>query len=70
MLTEFPAFTSSYNTTGFGYAYGVDLFWRDNVSFKNFEYGVSYSYLDKERDYRNFPEKRALFLHQNMIFLW
>ena len=38
-----------------GYASGVDVFWRDNESFKNLEYWVSYSYLDTERDHRNFP---------------
>ena len=53
--TEFPIFTSSFTNNGFGYASGVDVFWRDNESFKNLEYWASYSYLDTERDYRNFP---------------
>jgi outer membrane cobalamin receptor len=31
------------------------LFWRDSKSIKNIDYWVSYSYLDSERDYRNYP---------------
>ncbi|MGF1554788.1 TonB-dependent receptor [Paucihalobacter sp.] len=53
--TEFPGFSSTYNNLGEGYSKGIDLFWRDNKSFKNLDYWVSYSYLDTERDYRNFP---------------
>ncbi len=30
------------------------MFWRDNTSIKAVDYWVSYSYLDTERDYRNF----------------
>ena len=53
--TQFPIFTSSFTNNGSGYASGVDVFWRDNESFKNLEYWASYSYLDTKRDYRNFP---------------
>ena len=52
--TEFESFDTSFNSTGNGYAQGVDLFWRDNTSVKNLDYWVSYSYLDTERNYRNF----------------
>ena len=55
--TETPLFNSIYNNNGEGYATGIDLFWRDNKSIKNFEYWASYSYLDTERDYRNYPTK-------------
>ncbi len=48
---------SQLNNAGSGYARGVELFWRDNQTFKNVDYWVSYSYLDTERDYLNFPEK-------------
>lgn len=54
--TEFTTFNSSYTNNGSAYAAGLDLFWRDNKSFKNLDYWVSYSYLDTERDYQNFPE--------------
>ncbi len=44
-----------YNNQGTGYARGLDLFWRDNKTFKNVDYWVSYSFLDTERNYRNYP---------------
>ena len=47
----------AYSNTGIGYARGVDIFWRDNKTLKNVDYWVSYSYLDTERDYRDFPTK-------------
>ncbi|GAB5564982.1 MAG: TonB-dependent receptor [Winogradskyella sp.] len=52
--TEFTTFDSNFNSEGFGYAQGLDVFWRDNTSIKNLDYWISYSYLDTERDYRNF----------------
>lgn len=54
--TEFPVFSSEYSNLGDGYSQGIDLFWRDNKSFKNLDYWFSYSYLDTERDFRNFPD--------------
>jgi hypothetical protein len=53
--TDFAEASSNYNNLGKGYATGLDLFWRDNKSFKNFEYWGSYSYLDTERDHKNYP---------------
>lgn len=55
--TELPEFGSTYTNNGDGYAAGLDLYWRDNKSFKNFEYWASYSYLDTKRNYRNYPER-------------
>lgn len=55
--TEFAAHNSVYNNTGSGYAKGLDLFWRDGKSIKNLEYWVSYSYIDTERDYKNFSSQ-------------
>ena len=43
------------NQQGEGYAQGIELFWRDNRSIKNVDYWVSYSYLNTERDYLDFP---------------
>ncbi len=54
--TDFERFDTNFNSTGRGYAQGLDLFWRDNTSIKNLDYWVSYSYLDTERNYRNFKE--------------
>ena len=45
---------SYYDNTGSGYAKGVELFWRDKKTFKNFDYWISYSYLDTKRDYLNY----------------
>lgn len=40
---------------GFGDAKGFELFWRDKKTVKNFDYWISYSYLDTKRDFLNFP---------------
>ena len=53
--TATPQFDSDYSTEGDGYAQGIDLFWRDDESIKNIDYWVSYSLLDTERKYQNFP---------------
>lgn len=55
--TQFAQFDSDFNNFGSGYASGLDIFWRDNKSIKNLDYWASYSYLDTERDFRNFREK-------------
>ncbi len=44
------------NNTGDGYAYGLDVFWRDKRSIKNGEYWISYSYIESIRDYLDYPE--------------
>jgi len=46
---------TSYSNSGFGYAKGVDIFWRDKKTIKNGDYWISYSYIDTKRDYRNYP---------------
>lgn len=53
--TERPQFNSTYNNDGNGFARGVDVFWRDNKTIKYTDYWISYSYIDSERDYLNFP---------------
>lgn len=52
--SQFESFDSDFNSSGDGYAQGFDMFWRDNTNIKNVDYWLSYSYLDTERDYRNF----------------
>ena len=54
---EFPDFNSNYNNEGSGFAKGIDFFWRDSKSIKNFDYWISYSFLDTKRDYRNYQTK-------------
>lgn len=43
------------NNNGFGDAKGFEFFWRDKKSIKNFDYWISYSFLDTKRDFLNFP---------------
>jgi vitamin B12 transporter len=50
-------FFSTYNNSGTGYAKGVELFWRDKKSIKNFDYWISYSYLDTKRNYLNYTSQ-------------
>ncbi|SFZ93919.1 Outer membrane cobalamin receptor protein [Flaviramulus basaltis] len=55
--SEFADFDSNYNNSGSGFAKGLDLFWRDSKSIKNFDYWLSYSFLDTKRDYNNYLTK-------------
>lgn len=55
--SEMPQFNSEYSNSGNGYAQGIDVFWRDSKSIENLDYWFSYSYLNTERDYQNFPER-------------
>jgi hypothetical protein len=43
------------SNNGYGYAKGIELFWRDKSSIKDLDYWVSYSYLDTKRDFLNYP---------------
>ncbi|HLY71760.1 MAG TPA: TonB-dependent receptor [Puia sp.] len=51
----FYNYYTTFNNTGAGYAQGIDFFWRDKKSIKNFDYWISYSYLDTKRNYLNYP---------------
>ncbi len=74
-LTEGPFDPNPYrpfywpvNNTGYGYARGVDVFWRDKKSIKNFDYWISYSYIDTKRLYGNFPvEATPTFVSNNNL---
>ncbi|WP_306618283.1 TonB-dependent receptor [Chryseobacterium ginsenosidimutans] len=43
------------NNNGYGYAKGMELFWRDRKTFENIDYWISYSFLDSKRDFMNYP---------------
>ncbi|MDH4473389.1 MAG: TonB-dependent receptor [Fluviicola sp.] len=45
------------DNSGSGYAQGIDFFWRDRKSIKNFDYWISYSYVDTKRLYQNYVDK-------------
>ncbi|MGV8813135.1 MAG: TonB-dependent receptor [Gelidibacter sp.] len=53
--TELVDFDTHFDSSGSGYAKGIDLFWRDNKNIKNVDYWISYSFLDTKRDYKNYP---------------
>ena len=54
--TAIVGFTeAAVSNNGFGDAKGVEFFWRDKKTIKNFDYWISYSYLDTQRDFLNFP---------------
>ncbi len=40
---------------GVGYAKGIELFFRDKKTFKNFDYWITYTYLDTRRQFLNYP---------------
>jgi hypothetical protein len=44
----------SLSNNGYGYAKGLELFWRDKKTVKNLDYWVSYSYIDTRRLYLNY----------------
>jgi len=48
---------STFDNSGSGYAKGIELFWRDKKTIKDFDYWISYSYLDTKRNYLNYTEQ-------------
>jgi vitamin B12 transporter len=54
--TNLQNLQDSLHNNGSGYAQGIDIFWRDKKTFRNWDYWVSYSYLDTKRQYINYPE--------------
>ncbi|HSK14218.1 MAG TPA: TonB-dependent receptor, partial [Phnomibacter sp.] len=52
---QLPRFGGDTTANGTGYAQGLEVFWRDKKTFKNFDYWITYSWLNTEREYLNFP---------------
>lgn len=44
------------NNGGNGYAQGFDIFWRDQQTIKNFDYWITYSYVDTKRLFEQFQQ--------------
>jgi len=66
--TEIAGLDSTFGNNGDGFAQGLDIFWRDNTSIKNVDYWLSYSFLDSERQYLNYPEQaRAPFANTHNL---
>jgi outer membrane cobalamin receptor len=56
------------NNSGYGYAKGIDIFWYDKTSVKNFNYWVAYSYLDTKRLFENYAaEAMPTFAAKNNV---
>ena len=51
LVTTEPAIENN----GKGYAKGIELFFRDKKTFKNFDYWITYTYLDTKRKWLNYP---------------
>jgi len=47
---------SSYSTSGTGYAYGVDAFFRDTKTVVNGDFWLSYSFIETRRNYKDYRE--------------
>jgi len=50
-----PTSDPSITSRGQGYAKGIELFFRDKKTFKNFDYWITYTYLDTKRQWLNYP---------------
>jgi len=46
---------AAFSNEGYGFAKGLELFWRDKKTFENIDYWISYSFLDSKRDFLNYP---------------
>lgn len=58
------------DNSGFGYAKGIELFWRDKKTVKNLDYWLSYSFIDTRRFYKNYAaEVQPDFIASNNLSL-
>lgn len=48
-----------WNNNGFGFSKGIDVFWRDQKTIPNLTYWLSYSLIDAQRLYRDFPQQAS-----------
>ncbi len=59
---------SGMNNSGYGYARGLDLFFRDKQSLRRLDYWVTYSFLDTKRNYHDFPKEATPTFVANHVF--
>lgn len=60
LITYLPGTVEEYTdlgNNGNGYAQGIDIFWKDDQTFCNTSYWISYSYINSERKYKDYTEK-------------
>jgi hypothetical protein len=55
-LITYDTSLSKIGNKGNGYAYGLDVFYKDLKSIKNAQFWISYSYLNTKRKYKDYPE--------------
>ena len=55
-LVKYQNVAAPFTNDGNGFAYGVDVYFRDRKTIKNGDFWISYSYLNSQRDYLNYPE--------------
>jgi hypothetical protein len=61
-LIKFEGEGVNIRNSGYGFARGVEVFWRDDQSIRNADYWISYSLLHTRRNYLDFPvESRPSF---------
>jgi vitamin B12 transporter len=53
--TGFQGVYGQVSNDGYGYARGIDVFFRDKKTIENADYWISYSYLDTKRQFLNYP---------------
>jgi hypothetical protein len=51
---SFNPYSNPADNSGYGYATGAELFWRDKKTIKNADYWISYSYIDTRRLFQNY----------------
>jgi hypothetical protein len=56
-LISYKSDFSEIGNQGKAYAYGLDVFYKDLRTIKNAQFWVSYSYLNTERKYKDYPEQ-------------
>ena len=63
-------FYFDYSNQGYGFAQGIDLFFRDKKTIKYADFWISYSFLDTKRKFSNYPEEvTPTFAAQNILSL-
>jgi hypothetical protein len=57
--SEYDPDPATYNNSGEGYAQGIELFWRDSRTLPDLDYWISYSYINTERNYKDYQLARV-----------
>lgn len=71
-ITENINSEDNYQNNGFGYAKGIDIFYRDSETIKNGNFWFSYSFLDTEKLYKDFVNSAtpSFFSKHNFSFVY